>query len=149
MSQITALDLNLEILEKIVQIEKALARGLKEVSEKLDLGREPLRFFDDALKLYRDKFVDEVKPFSEAMQGWFEKIRNDEELGFPHRKILEFLLGQYDFQNRAFQEAHFSRLVKEARVGKNMAKKYLAELEEKGYVEKRNDGYRIFFKIKG
>jgi predicted transcriptional regulator len=146
---VNGLDVNLEILERIVRIEKALAQGFGEVREKLEIGKEPFQFFNEALRLYRDKFREEILPVKVFLHDWFTKVRNDGSLRYSHRKILEFLLERYDFQNRAFQEVHFSKLVKEARIGKNMGKKYLMELEEKGYVEKRNDGYRMFFRIKG
>ncbi len=68
-------------------------------------------------------------------------------LQYPHRKILDFLTGEYDPANKRFKESHFSRLVKEARLGKNMAKEYLGLLERKGYIERRTDGYRKYFKI--
>ncbi len=35
----------------------------------------------------------------------------------------DFLLGQYNSAKKRFTESHFSRLVKEARVGKNMTKR--------------------------
>ena len=77
-----------------------------------------------------------------------ERVRVDKELHHPHRKILDFLIGEYDPANKRFGESHFSRLVKEARLGKNMAKQYLSLLERKGYIEQRTDGYRKYFKIR-
>ena len=59
----------------------------------------------------------------------------------------DFLLGQYDPAKKRFTESHFSRLVKEARVSKNMTKEYLGLLERKGYIEQRTDGYRQYFRI--
>ena len=47
-----------------------------------------------------------------------------------------------------FTEIHFSRLVREARIGENMAKSYLDLLLRKGYIEIRDDGYRKFYRIK-
>jgi len=76
-----------------------------------------------------------------------EKIRNDKDLRFPHRKILEFLLGQYDFEKKEWREVNFSRIVREARIGKNKAKSYLTLLETKGYVEKREDGYKKWWRV--
>ena len=65
---------------------------------------------------------------------WHERIRNDVELRFPHRKILDVFLGQYDFAHAQFRELQYSRLVKHARIGKSKANTYLGLLEQKGYL---------------
>jgi len=75
-------------------------------------------------------------------------LRHDKDLRYPHLKILDFLDGEFDSTKNEFKEVHFSKLVKESRVGKNMAKSYLSLLEQKGYIQKRSDGYRIFFKLR-
>lgn len=82
------------------------------------------------------------------LSQWSARIRADKTLRFPHRKILDFLLGEYDSAKDEFNEIHFSRLVKASRVGKNMAKGYLAVLESKGYIDRRTDGYRVFYALR-
>lgn len=78
----------------------------------------------------------------------YEKIRNDLELRHPHMKIIHYLAGQYNYQEGSFLEVHYSRLVKECRIGKNKASEYLGLLIDKGLIETRSDGYRRFYMIK-
>lgn len=66
---------------------------------------------------------------------------------FPHRKILEYLAQQYDYGEKAYVEVNMSRIVKECRLGKNRAKEYLDCLESKGLLVKREDGYRVWYRI--
>jgi len=75
-------------------------------------------------------------------------IRQDKSLRYPHRKILDFLIEQYDYQKGKFREIHFSRIVKECRLGKNKAKEYLDYLAEKGLIDSRSDGYRKFYGVR-
>ena len=70
-------------------------------------------------------------------------FRKDPTLRYPNRKILDFLIEQYDYQEGKFREVHFSRIVKECRLGKNKAGEYFEFLVERGYVKRRDDGYRV------
>lgn len=149
MVKIKAKDLNNEILQRVIGIEQTLAQGLKQLEEKIDLGQEVFQFFNDGLKACRER---SLKKLNISINGistmeLSAKIKNDKELTFPHRKILDFLLGQLDFQTSQFKEVYYSKLVKECRIGTNMANAYLSLLEKKGYIEVRYDGYRKFFKI--
>jgi len=74
-------------------------------------------------------------------------VQKNPELRFPHRKILEFLAGQYDYEKKQFKEVMFSTLVKECKLGKNKAGDYLEDLENQGLVKKRSDGYRVWYRI--
>jgi hypothetical protein len=82
------------------------------------------------------------------LSQWSARIRADTSLGFPHRKVLDFLLEQHDPATGQFKDVHFSALVRAARIGKNMAKDYLALLEAKGYIRRRSDGYRVFYALR-
>ena len=73
----------------------------------------------------------------------------DQSLRYPHRKIVEYLLTQYDHQRQQYIEIHFSELVRKARLGKNFAKSYLLHLIKHNYIQSRNDGYRLFFRLIG
>lgn len=150
MVEIKLLSLSTEILSRLSKIEETLATGLRNVDEKLNTSRDSFQFFSDGLKAYKDRTLKElqISTTKSVLNNWAEKIRHDKDLRFPHRKILDCLLGRYDFESGEFKEVHFSRLVNEAHVGKNAAKGYLAVLEQKGYVRKRDDGYRVFFKIR-
>ena len=135
-----------EILQRVTKIENVLVDGLKRMQEQLDKAQPFFRFFDAGLSAYRNEIVKSNS--NQLVAQLSERIRNDRELRFPHRKLLDFLLGQFDYSKQQFKEIHFSQLVKEARVGKNAAKAYLEFLEQKGYILRRSDGYRLFCKIR-
>lgn len=139
-----------EILQKVSGIERSLRESMERIERKLSAGEEPVSFFADALQLYRQKHIKLLADDKHrtAIDRLRERFSLDAELCYPHRKILDSLLSRFDFQSGKFFEAHFSELVRQARVGKNRAQGYLALLEAKGYVERRNDGYRHFFRIK-
>lgn len=81
--------------------------------------------------------------------GVLDRAAQDLELRHAHRKIIEVLASQTDCATGRYGEIHFSRLVREARVGKNATRVYLDLLIRKGYVDQRSDGYRTFFRLKG
>ena len=137
----------LEHLERISRIERALSAGMEQVDAQLETRQAVLSVLREGLRAY--KGLREPRVLSGKFHRQFsEVIRTDKELGFPHRKILDCLLGKYDPAKDDFTEIHFSRLVPEARIGKNMAKSYLDLLLRKGYIEIRDDGYRKFYRIK-
>ena len=133
-------DINTKILE-----------SLKRIEEKLNVGQESFLLVRNGLKAYKERVQKDLQMSlkDSAMSRWYETVRHDSELRFPHRKIIDVLLAQYDYNNGQFMDVHFSKLVKEARIGKNKAKSYLDLLEQKGYIEKWEDGYRKFFRIRG
>lgn len=85
---------------------------------------------------------------SEIMEALHKRIRDDRELRHPHVKILNYLAGQFDYENSRFEEVNFSKVVRECRIGKNKAKEYLDLLIGKGLIESRTDGYRVFYRVK-
>ncbi len=126
-----------------------MAEGFRRIEQRLDKGQPLFEVFHDGIAAYKQHLLAEI-PISLAAQlrsKWSERIRSDRQLRFPHRKILDCLLGKFDFQQNQFTEVHFSELVKESRVSKSTARIHLALLEQRGYIERRSDGYRIFFKI--
>lgn len=142
-----------EILERVRRMERAFVEGLRRVEENLRLSQESFRFIDDGLKAYRERILDEIGASARgssmaAIAALAEQIRLDRELRFPHRKLLDILLSAFDFRRNEFGEIHFSKLVRDARVGKNMAKEYLTLLESKGYLQYRSDGYRTLYKLR-
>lgn len=151
MVKIKTKDLNNEILQRVVGIENSLTQGLKQIEEKINLGQEGFQFFNDGLQAYKERNLKnlQISITGVSTMELSAKIRADKELKFPHRKILDFLLGQFDFKTSKFGEVHYSKLVRECHIGTNMANKYLSLLEKKGYIEIRDDGYRKFFKIMG
>ena len=134
-----------EILQKVERIEQTLTKGLKQVEEKLTTGQSLFQLFNDGLSAYKVNLLKDNNITTRSL--WLEKIRADTDLRYPHRKILDFLLVEYDFSNKEFKEVHFSRLANEAHLGKNMLNAYLALLEQKGYIKSRDDGYRKYVRI--
>ncbi len=65
----------------------------------------------------------------------------------PHRKIIDYLAYLHDTARGKYREVHFTKLVKDCRIGKNKANEYLRFLAENGLVERRDDGYRVWFKF--
>jgi len=96
-------------------------------------------------KIFKEHNLDEASRIKNQV---LSKIQCDIGLKYPHRKILDFLLSQYDYSTGKFKEIHFSKIVKECRLGKNMAKGYLDNLAERGYLKKRDDGYRVWYGMK-
>lgn len=149
--EIPSANLHSEIFQSVTRIEDDLKEGLKQIEERLAAGQGLFEFFDQGLKAYREHVLKDVQVSNKQklLHQFSERIRLDKELGFSHRKILDFLLGEYDLVTGQFNEVCFSKLVKESHVAKGKAKTYLSLLERKDYIKKREDGYRILFKISG
>lgn len=149
MCQIPIRNAESEILQRVAVIERSIREGLQRIEQQLSRGSETFAFYSEALGQYRNRILKEQG--EEFQRGIIDRLREkfclDKELRYPHRKILDFLLSRYDFQTGHFQEVIFSELVDGARVGKGTAKQYLTLLGAKGYIVKRSDGYRIYFKI--
>ena len=139
-----------EILAAVNRIEVSVVKALQQIDKKLESGEAMFRLFDNGLRAYKESVLHDTKVSQKQIlhHQYLEQIRTDKDVSFPHRKILEFLLTQYDFSTGLFREVHFSKLVKESRVGKNRAKCYLSLLENKGLICKREDGYRKLFNVR-
>lgn len=134
------------VLERLERIERILTEGLTAMNTRLNSAAPVIGLFNDGLEAYRTRLLHENR-LGRIRQELLARISTDRTLRFPHRKILDFLLGEYDYNREQFTEVTFSRLVRECRVGKNRAQGYLSLLEQKGFVVRRTDGYRIFFKL--
>lgn len=110
------------------------------------MDEEEFLFFKQGTEGYREKIIKKEQRL-DIQEQLYKKIRADKELRYPHKKILNFLIEKYDFEKKCFGEINFSKLIKDCHVGKNMGKEYLEFLIEKGYLLKRSDGYRIWYKI--
>ncbi len=133
-----------QIMEELANIRS----GLDRIEGQIAAGSTLFEVFNGGLEAYRRKDVAHFR-HATAQQMWHIRSQADPDLLFPHRKILECLLRQYDDMTDQFGELHFSALVRQARVSKSRAARYLAALEEKGYVRRRDDGYRVFYRIIG
>lgn len=122
---------HVQIQNRLMRIEKLLSDGFSRLESR---SPEKLRSAPAA----GDKLLSQ----------WSARIRADTEIRFPHRKILDLFLCEYDSASDRCPEIHFSKLVRAARIGKNKAKGYLDVLEAKGYIQTRTDGYRVFYTLK-
>ena len=140
-----------DIDDILFNIEKKLAEMISIQTESLEVLNFQNRLALHGLEGYKARLMQDerCKDLSGFRESLFERVRNDRELRHPHTKILNHLAGQYDFNRNLFAEVHFSRIVKECRIGKNMAKEYLDLLVGKGLVESRTDGYRVYYKVRG
>lgn len=140
-----------ELLERVSSLRKAMDERLGRIEAAIEAGIEPARVLSDGLRAYRERVLKQEFGGRRitAEDRLRQSVRQDSSLSFPHRKILDCLMEKFDPSTSQFQEVHFSKLVREARVGKSRARVYLNLLEEKGYVEKRGDGYRLFYRLKG
>lgn len=139
-----------DILLGIERIERVVTEKIEPVRKQLEQRAEYDLVVKYGLEGFKDKIIkscNEKTAFDP--QAWVIKtIQKDSSLRFPHRKILEYLSRQYDYEKKAFKEANHSAIVKECRIGKNKASKYLKHLEGMGCIEKRHDGYRVWYRIK-
>ena len=124
-----------------------MTENLRLIDGRLAAAEPVLRLFNDGLEAYRARLLHENR-LGRIRQEVLAKISTDTDLRFPHRKILDCLLGEYDYARDDFREVHFSRLVQKCRIGKNKAQGYLTVLEQKSLVVRRDDGYRMFFRIR-
>lgn len=122
---------------------RAVSEQLTRIEEKLAAGGELFSFFSAALKAYRQNQLEIERTPHMALA----RFAGDAELRFPHRKLLEALINLWDFEKATFGEIAYSKLVRKARVGKQAAREYLSLLLQKQYVEKRSDGYRIWYRL--
>jgi len=126
--------------QRIIRLERNLNDKLK-----------GLEVFNKALEIHLKQHQenDQNSKLQNIQDKWHQKVRSDSELRYPHKKIMEKLIGNFDYSTREFKERTFSQLVKDARLGKNKASSYLADLENKGLIQQRSDGYRKLIKING
>ncbi len=151
----------------MIKIEQKLIATLKNIISKIEnieeLESEEIKILKDLSKNNEhkeylishgiegfEKFITEnlektIK--SDTTGRLYAFFIKDKSLGHPHHKILSFLLEQYDYEKNVFESIHFSKLVKECKIGKNKAKEYLDVLVEKGYVQSHDDGYRVWYSI--
>jgi len=141
---------NGNLYHKIENIEYNILKNSEMLKESLSIGRQHQFVFENGIMGLRRKIIGDykLKERSTPIEALYTQIRQDKALRHPHRKILDYLIDRFDYQAGSFREAHFSKIVKECRLGKNMAKQYLEFLISRGYLKKRSDGYRVWYSIK-
>ncbi len=130
------------MLKKLEDVEQGIHLKLNQLEDRLKSGEELFQLVQDGLKAHKKRTTE-----SQQVTQLHERIRHDKDLRFPHRKIAEFLTNQYDYHHKHFKEVHFNKLVAQTKIGKNKAGEYLDVLSKKGYIQKRTDGYRNFYKM--
>lgn len=138
-----------ELIKHLDRVEGTLAHGLDQLNATITLLREPIDFLQSALDAYRKRYLKQALHVNKTLTKWYARLANDPDLRFPHRKIMEYLLTLHNGVTDTFEEAHFSKIVRHCKLGKNMAKGYLTLLERKRYIECRNDGYRVHYRVRG
>lgn len=135
------------ISERMNNIEFIVQRNAEMLKKSLDIFAEQSLLLNHGIKGYIDKLGLRNTEKSDNLERLRALVRADKSLRYPHRKIMNYLIEQYDYEKGVFREIHFSKIVKECRIGKNMAKGYLDILTEKGFLIFRADGYRKFFSV--
>jgi len=135
------------LFEKMTNVENLMMKTTKMLRESLSTGKEHHLLIRHGIEGYRDRIIREFKLRENTYpkEKLYALVRQDKSLRYPHRKILSFLIEQYDYTEKRFCEVHFSRIVKECRIGKNNARQYFEFLLDKGLIETRSDGYRRFY----
>ena len=139
-----------KLFEDILVGIQYVMEEIKPIKKQLEMNSEYDFIIKYGLEGFREKIIKSNKenltfnPQTYIMQ----LIQKEPLLRFPHRKILEFLARQYDYEKKAFKEANFSTIVKECKIGKNKAGEYLKLLGEKNLIRRRDDGYRVWYRLK-
>lgn len=132
---------------KISKIEIMITKANETINKLLDIENEQSYFLNNGLNGIKNRLLTDskIRPNSQNKGQFQPKFRNDKSLRYPHQKILEYLSNQYDYRQDKFLKVHFSKLVKECKIGKNKANEYLDLLVDKGYVKRQSDGYRVWY----
>jgi len=143
-------ELKKDIIKRVEKMEEVLAGRFNQLEDKLTTSEDAFLLIQDGLEAYKKRCLKDIVEAGgiSKIHQWREKVRTDEELKWPHKKILDFMIGQYDYQKKQFKEKAFNEIVTGAKIGKNMAKEYLHVLQQKGYVDHKNTGYRHLYQIR-
>jgi len=128
-----------QILQKLTTIQQ-------QINQLQEQGKHTFQFFNKALSNY--EITTNKQSDHPLKTKILEQLRTDQDIRYPHQKIIHYLLDQYDYQTKHFKKIYFSKIVKETRIGKNKAKEYFSLLIEKGLIERSTDGYKVFYQIK-
>lgn len=143
-------DIKKDIIKRVEKMEEVLTGRFNQLEDKLETGEDTFLLIRDGLKGYKERCLKDIVDTggTSTIHKWREKARTDESLKWPHKKILDFMIGQYDYQKKQFKEKAFNEIVAGAKIGKNMAKEYLHVLQQKGYVDHKDTGYRHLYQIR-
>jgi len=131
-------------MERLSAVEQSVLSRLERIHVELSRASNAFSFLEDALQTYRERHLSR---HTRLLASLFTRTMADSDLRWPHRKILDVLLAHFDYATGQFRQIHFSRLVKEARVGKQPAQGYLQLLATKGYIRCRAERNRKLYRI--
>lgn len=134
---------------RLKRIEDAILVLSDQFAKHLEDKKEQEYLLNYGLVGFREKIVQSFKEQKayNPLNLLLQVIRKNPDLRFPHRKILEYLAQQYDYREKQYHEVNHSTIVRECKLGKNLAKKYFNDLEAKGLIARREDGYRVWYRI--
>ena len=137
------------ILSEISTIKESLAKESETLSKMKSNTEEQQFLIHHGIKGFRDMVLESFEKQSKAnkISRLYSIFMHDKDLTHPHKKILSYLLEQYDLGKNCFDSINFSRIVKDCKLGKNKAKEYLDLLINKKLIEKQDDGYRVWYCI--
>ena len=137
------------IIQELNTIKSAYKTQEILISELSDNNRQHQYLLNHGIEGFKEMVVEKFKKQSKEnkINRLYSYFMHDKDLSHPHKKILCYLLDQYDYNKNSFSDIHFSKLVKDCKIGKNKAKEYLDLLADKGFVERTEDGYRVWYCI--
>jgi len=137
------------ILSEINTIKESLAKESEILSNMKNSTEEQQFLIHHGIKGFKDMVLEKFEKQSKEnkISRLYSIFMHDKDLTHPHKKILSYLLEQFSLDKNCFQSIHFSKIVKDCRLGKNKSKEYLDLLTRKGFLEKQNDGYRVWYCI--
>ena len=138
-----------EVNDKVSRIENIVSASAKDLTSLLAFRDRIDLFFSRGIEGVRKQAIEETQaPGKMFYSSLANRINQDPVLGLPHWKILQYLSRQFDTSKCQPTEVHFSKIVRECRLGKNKAGEYLKTLADKGFINRRSDGYRVWYSMR-
>lgn len=139
-----------QILRKeLLRLEEIVKTRFNNIEDRLEHAPAFFELFHSALENYGQQMMGRQRTGNNERDAALKRAWSDDDLQHAHQKIVHYLADQYDYRLQVFKPVHFSKLVREARVGKNLAKGYLTLLEKRGYIVRREDGNRVYYGLAG
>ncbi len=157
-----------KILEKILHLENLsedlskaneeqariilkLEERNQKTEEKLLEMEESLEIFKYGTKAIKDKHIEEYRKKGKLEEIDFQHklillIRQDKGLTEPHKRLMEFMINQFDDLSHKFKEVPYKDIKRGAPVSESRLSKYLKDLVEKGFLIRKGEGHHVFYK---
>ena len=133
-----------DIEQRLDRIEQSMSHQLRDIHDKIENATRIAQLIEHFLDFNQRQ---EALPIHERSSHLQTAAASNRSLRWPHRKILDFLLNQVDPQTCSYKPVQTSTLIRAARIGKQAAANYLADLIESGFIVRWSDGYRVFYRI--